>query len=68
MLEVAKPQPLTRPEEPSKKEESKPLVKKVTPETGRAIQRSEKEFVVFLFFSLNVSAPTLMYRLMDHHP
>lgn len=43
MLEVAKPQPLTRAEEPSKKEEAKPLVEKMTPETGRAIRWFEKE-------------------------
>lgn len=43
MLEVAKPQPLTRAEEPLKKEEAKVLVEKMTPETGRAIQWFEKE-------------------------
>lgn len=37
MFEVVKPQPLTRAEEPSKKEEAKPLVKKMTPETGTAL-------------------------------
>lgn len=43
MLEVAKPQRLTRAEEPSKTEEAKPLEEKMTPETGRAIRWFEKE-------------------------
>lgn len=43
MLEVVKPQPLTRAEEPSKKEESKPLIEKMTPLTGRAIRWFVKE-------------------------
>lgn len=38
MLEVARPQPLTTAEEPSKREEPKPLIEKMTPETGRAIR------------------------------
>lgn len=43
MLKVDKPQPLKKPEEPSKKGEAKPLVEKMTPETGRASRMFEKE-------------------------
>lgn len=57
MLEVAKPQPLTRAEESLKKEEAKPLVERMTPETGRARRWSEKDA---WSFSLSVAAPSLL--------
>lgn len=41
--EVTKPKLVTKAEEPTKKEEEKPVVKKISPETGRGCCRTELE-------------------------
>lgn len=65
MLEVTKPQPALKAEEPTKTvaEEEKPVVEKIAPETGRGIYTTEREMssILSIFFTSNFMTADVDY-------